>query len=87
MLLHGWPVTQAHWRELLQPLRAAGFTPVPISLPGLGVTPAGTQVFRKTELVGQLREELSSRGLTRFAVIGHDWGTPCGLSYLPRPYI
>ncbi|MFT4307414.1 MAG: alpha/beta hydrolase [Microbacterium sp.] len=74
VLLHGWPVTQAHWRGLLPALRDAGFAPIPISLPGLGTPPGDARDFRKGELARRLQEDLAERGLTRFAVVGHDWG-------------
>ena len=74
VLLHGWPVTQAHWRGLLQPLRREGFTPVPITLPGLGTPPGDFRGFRKSKLADWLRDHLAERGLTRFALVGHDWG-------------
>ncbi|WP_205529033.1 alpha/beta fold hydrolase [Microbacterium halotolerans] len=74
VLLHGWPVTQAHWRNLLPLLSSSGFTPIPITLPGLGAVPEGIHSFRKSELAAQLREQLIEQRLTRFAVIGHDWG-------------
>jgi pimeloyl-ACP methyl ester carboxylesterase len=74
VLLHGWPVTQAHWRGLLQPLRRAGFTPVPTTLPGLGSPPGDVRSFRKSELADWLRDRLAERGLTRLALVGHDWG-------------
>lgn len=74
VLLHGWPVTQSHWRHLLPLLQQAGFTPVPITLPGLGIAPDHTPSFRKSDLADWVRDELTRRGITRFAVIGHDWG-------------
>ncbi|RZU62781.1 alpha/beta fold hydrolase [Zhihengliuella halotolerans] len=74
VLLHGWPVTEAHWRNLLPPLHRAGFTPVPITLPGLGIPRGSAHSFRKSELADWLREELADRGIERFAVMGHDWG-------------
>lgn len=74
VLLHGWPVTQAHWRDLLPILRSEGFTLMPITLPGLGVASEGIRSYRKSELAARLREQLTEQGLTRFAVIGHDWG-------------
>lgn len=36
VLLHGWPITAAHWREIVPQLEQAGFTPLPLTLPGLG---------------------------------------------------
>lgn len=74
VLLHGWPVTQTHWKNLLPLLRSEGLTPIPITLPGLGSPPGGIRNFRKSELASRLGEELTERGLTRFAVVGHDWG-------------
>ncbi|MFF0342814.1 alpha/beta fold hydrolase [Kribbella sp. NPDC004875] len=75
VLLHGWPVTEAHWRHLLPLLSRSGFAPIPVSLPGLG-TPAGsTTSFRKSDLADRLRAEL---GLAGFSVIGHDWGGTVG---------
>ncbi|CAM3699420.1 alpha/beta fold hydrolase [Tsukamurella ocularis] len=74
VLLHGWPVTDLHWRFLIPRLRDAGFDPVPITVPGLGIGPDGAGTFRKRDLAEWARERLTERGLTRFAVIGHDWG-------------
>ncbi|GAA1773473.1 alpha/beta hydrolase [Agromyces lapidis] len=74
MLLHGWPVTETHWRHLIPLLDEAGFTAVPISLPGLGVAPDMSTSFRKADLARWVMEQLARRGITKFALIGHDWG-------------
>ncbi|MDF2968782.1 MAG: alpha/beta hydrolase [Nocardioidaceae bacterium] len=74
VLLHGWPVTQAHWRHLLPPLRRAGFAPVPLTLPGLGSSPDEAYSFRKADLADWVHDQLTRQGVTQFAVIGHDWG-------------
>lgn len=74
VLLHGWPVTEAHWRYLLPLLHEAGFAPVPITLPGLGTESARPPSLRKADLAQWLKDVLARRGLTRFALIGHDWG-------------
>jgi len=74
VLLHGWPVTPAHWRGLLPALRGAGFVPIPVTLPGLGAAPGDTHEFRKSALARGLQEKLARLGHARFAVIGHDWG-------------
>ncbi|MFD3401456.1 alpha/beta fold hydrolase [Kribbella sp. NPDC058693] len=74
VLLHGWPVTERHWDSLLPLLSGSGFAPVPVALPGLG-TPVGSATgFRKSDLADHLIDELSNRGLTRFSLVGHDWG-------------
>ena len=74
VLLHGWPVTESHWQGLLPHLRRSGFTSVPVALPGLGKSAESTSSFRKSDLAHGLGEDLSKRGLTRFSLIGHDWG-------------
>lgn len=74
VLLHGWPVTEAHWRHLLPLLDQAGFAAVPITLPGLGAKPVQATIFRKADLAHWLKDMLAQRGITRFALIGHDWG-------------
>ncbi|WP_272952118.1 alpha/beta fold hydrolase [Kribbella jejuensis] len=70
--MHGWPVTEAHWRELVPRLLAHGFMPVPITLPGLGKPAGNMSSFRKTDLARWLGNEVG--GLTRFSIVGHDWG-------------
>lgn len=74
VLVHGWPVTELHWQALLPLLQASGFTPIPVTLPGLGRPAAGVPSFRKSDLANWLRDDLSRRGLTRFSLVGHDWG-------------
>jgi pimeloyl-ACP methyl ester carboxylesterase len=74
VLLHGWPVTERHWRGLLPLLRRSGFAPVPVALPGLGRPADSAPGFRKSDLADRLGDDLSKRGLTRFSLVGHDWG-------------
>ncbi|CAM5728402.1 alpha/beta fold hydrolase [Streptomyces badius] len=79
VLLHGWPVTADHWRYLIPALDAAGITAVSVTLPGLGTAPdSGVTNFRKTALANGVRARLAQEGVTRFAVIGHDWGATVG---------
>lgn len=74
VLLHGWPVTELHWRHLAPRLRDAGFEPLPVTLPGLGSGDDGTGDFRKSALAARVRDRLAADGIARCAVIGHDWG-------------
>lgn len=74
VLLHGWPVTDAHWRGLAPRLRDAGFDPLPVTLPGLGTGADGVVDFRKSALAARLRDRLAAEGVRRCAVVGHDWG-------------
>ncbi|HWD80169.1 MAG TPA: alpha/beta hydrolase [Kribbella sp.] len=72
VLVHGWPVTERHWRYLVPVLRVRGFAPVPVTLPGLGGPTAGRTSFRKRDLAQWLVNELD--GIDRFSLVGHDWG-------------
>jgi len=74
VLLHGWPVTEMHWQGLLPHLRRSGFAPTPVALPGLGKPARTAPSFRKSDLADCLGDDLSKRGLTRFSLVGHDWG-------------
>ena len=74
VLLHGWPVTETHWQGLLPLLRRSGFAPIPVALPGLGKPAGSAPSFRKSDLADSLGDDLRKRGLTRFSLVGHDWG-------------
>lgn len=78
VLVHGWPVTEAHWRHLLPLLNQAGFDTVPITLPGLGGGFDQVSGFRKVDIARWLGRELARRGISRFSLIGHDWGATVG---------
>jgi pimeloyl-ACP methyl ester carboxylesterase len=79
VLLHGWPVTAGHWRYLIPRLDAVGITALPVTLPGLGAVAAPEVTdFRKAALADWVRARLARAGITRFAVIGHDWGATVG---------
>jgi pimeloyl-ACP methyl ester carboxylesterase len=75
VLLHGWPVTDLHWRFLTPQLEAAGFDVISLTLPGLGALPQRAPVsYRKSDLAAWVSAELTIRGIERFVLIGHDWG-------------
>lgn len=74
--MHGWPVTEFHWRHLVPVLERAGHATIPLTLPGLGRLPHGALPpdFRKATLATWVTAELRVRGVGAFALIGHDWG-------------
>lgn len=79
VLMHGWPVTRLHWRQLGPALTEAGFQVMELDLPGLGVpVPNELPHLGKQRLAEWVREMLRGRGVTRYAVIGHDWGGTVG---------
>lgn len=45
-----------------------------MTMPGLGEAAGEFDRFRKSELAGWVRDRLVERELTRFALVGHDWG-------------
>ncbi len=76
ILTHGWPWTFWDWKDVIEPLAAAGFDVVVPSLPGVGFsTPlrtTGVNGRRVAELwVALMRDVL---GYDRFAAGGGDWG-------------
>lgn len=73
-LLHGWPVTAAHWRFLSPALRAAGFEVIELSPPGLGAATPDSQALDKESLARWVLTELDAAGAGCFALVGHDWG-------------
>jgi pimeloyl-ACP methyl ester carboxylesterase len=80
VLIHGWPVTSAHWRFLSPALADAGFTPIELTLPGLGAHPdvvAGSG--DKRTLAEATLALLTRRGISQFSVVGHDWGATVGV--------
>jgi pimeloyl-ACP methyl ester carboxylesterase len=85
VLIHGWPVTTAHWRFLRPALAESGLAPIELTLPGLGAHPdvvAGSA--DKRALAEAALVVLSQRGVTEFSVVGHDWGATVGavMAYL-----
>jgi haloalkane dehalogenase len=81
IFLHGEPTWSFLWREVIPPLREAGFRCIAPDLAGFGRSdkPLDIEWYsydRHTALVRLLVEELDLRGAT--AVV-HDWGGPIGL--------
>jgi pimeloyl-ACP methyl ester carboxylesterase len=79
VLLHGWPVTSAHWRFIVPALVEAGHRAVVIDLPGLGSESTSSNrqgPYDKPSLVKEVRAIVDNpaNGIASFALIGHDWG-------------
>jgi pimeloyl-ACP methyl ester carboxylesterase len=70
-LVHGWPVTDVHWRRLSPALRAAGYDVLEVSLPGLGAPAPVGGTLDKRSLADHL---LGRLGPGPHALVGHDWG-------------
>ncbi|WP_338033919.1 alpha/beta hydrolase [Kribbella albertanoniae] len=73
LLLHGWPVTEHHWRYLESALRATGMQPLSITVRGLG-DGVVTGDFAKETLADEVADVVAELNLGPVAVVGHDWG-------------
>lgn len=79
VLLHGWPVTSAHWRFVVPALVDAGHRAIVVALPGLGSESSLSNspgAYDKPSLVREVRAIVDNpaNGAASFALIGHDWG-------------
>jgi pimeloyl-ACP methyl ester carboxylesterase len=78
LLLHGWPDDARGWRGVLPQLDAAGFRTVAPCLRGFGPTRfRSLQTPRDGRGVALAHDAITLMDLlriTRFAVVGHDWG-------------
>jgi pimeloyl-ACP methyl ester carboxylesterase len=78
ILLHGWPDDVRTWDKVLPVLHAAGFSTFAPYLRGFGPTRfRAPQTKRSGQLSALAQDTLDladALGLSRFAVVGHDWG-------------
>jgi len=81
IFVHGEPTWSFLWRNVIPPVRDAGFRAVAPDLPGFGRSDKPTDIAwytydRHVELTATLLEDLDLRGAT---MVVHDWGGPIGL--------
>jgi haloalkane dehalogenase len=81
VFFHGEPTWSYLWRNVLPPVRDAGFRCLAPDLAGFGRSDKPTDIGfytydRHTELAATLLEDLDISGAT---VVVHDWGGPIGL--------
>ena len=78
LLLHGWPDDATTWDEVSPVLTAAGFRTIAPWLRGFGPTrfrfAQSVRDGRTAALAQDAIELMDGLGVTRFAVVGHDWG-------------
>jgi pimeloyl-ACP methyl ester carboxylesterase len=77
VLLHGWPVTDLHWRHLEAALRGGGMQPLSVTIHGLGDGVVAGD-FTKESLADEVAAALAGLELGTVAVVGHDWGGTVG---------
>jgi haloalkane dehalogenase len=81
LFLHGEPTWSFLWRNVIPPVRDAGFRCIAPDLPGFGASDKPTDVAwytydRHTAFIADLLSDLDITGAT---VVVHDWGGPIGL--------
>jgi pimeloyl-ACP methyl ester carboxylesterase len=77
VLLHGWPQHWWQWRQLI-PVLAERHLVICPDLRGLGWTQAPADGYRPAVMADDVTGLLDRLGVTRFGLIGHDWGGAAG---------
>jgi pimeloyl-ACP methyl ester carboxylesterase len=73
--LHGWPGNFTEVKNILEPLRSAGYHVVAPSLPGFGFSTYTTrQGFKNWHSAELLHRLMLGLGYERYVVAGGDWG-------------
>jgi haloalkane dehalogenase len=81
LFVHGEPTWSFLWRNVIPPVRAAGFRCIAPDLAGFGRSDKPIELDwysydRHTQIASSLLEDLDLRGAT---IVVHDWGGPIGL--------
>lgn len=76
LLLHGWPESNAQWRDVGPILAEAGYDVVAPNLRGYapGARPAGVEAYGVEQLSGDVVGMIEALGTERVHLVGHDWG-------------
>jgi pimeloyl-ACP methyl ester carboxylesterase len=81
LLVHGWPSTWYEWRHVMRLLAPHHRVIVP-DLRGLGDSTRPLDGYDKKTVAGDLWHLLSGvLGLTRWHLVGHDWGGPVAFAW------
>jgi pimeloyl-ACP methyl ester carboxylesterase len=76
VLLHGFPDSWQVWRHQIEALAGAGYRVVAPDLRGFGRSdrPAEAADYRADRLLADIAAVCADAGITRTALVGHDWG-------------
>jgi len=80
LLLHGFPDSNALWREVTPRLVAGGYRVVAPDQRGFGASdaPKGSHHYRIEEVVRDAIALLDAIGIDKAHLVGHDWGSVIG---------
>ena len=83
LLLHGEPTSSYLWRNVLPPLVAGGFRTLAPDLLGFGRSdkPEDVGWYSYDRHVASVERLVDALGLSRIALVVHDWGGPIGLRF------
>jgi pimeloyl-ACP methyl ester carboxylesterase len=86
LLLHGFPQTSWCWRSLLGALAGAGYRAIAPDQRGYspGARPLDVDDYTMAELLGDVSALAAVFEMSRFDVIGHDWGGMVGWQVASR---
>ncbi|MFZ5832186.1 MAG: haloalkane dehalogenase [Planctomycetota bacterium] len=92
LMLHGNPTWSYLFREVIQPLNAAGYRTIVLDYIGMGRSdkPAGFDDYTYDRHLGWIKqafEQLDGKlGLGRITIFGHDYGVPFGIRLMAEHY-
>jgi len=80
ILLHGFPETSYEWRHQMTALSAAGYRVVAPDQRGYspGARPTSVDDYQVLQLAKDVADIADALGVTRFHLVGHDWGAGVG---------
>ena len=86
LALHGFPQSARSWRAVGERLAAAGVRVVAPDQRGYSprARPEGVEPYRMTHLVDDALAVADAAGLSRFHLLGHDWGAQVGWELCER---
>jgi pimeloyl-ACP methyl ester carboxylesterase len=76
LLVHGWPEIAYSWKNQMPVLAAAGYRAIAVDLRGFGASDAPLEAvhYGVANLVSDLEALLDHLGISKIALLGHDWG-------------
>ncbi|CDZ42347.1 Putative hydrolase [Neorhizobium galegae bv. officinalis] len=81
VLVHGIPQSSHEWRHIMPSLAAAGFMVIAPDLRGLGDSSRPVEGYDKKTVASDLWELINGKlGISKFLLVGHDWGGPVAFS-------
>lgn len=83
VLVHGWPQFAACWEDTARALVDSGIDVIAYDQRGYspGARPGEVEDYTVERLVADLHALVRAWGLTRFHLVGHDWGGVLGWQY------